>query len=368
MEPNIPEILNRQRCMQTEFPLSNETNDVTEGGSATRKTEEGGDKSIWKRRWNASARGCRFVGEWGCWLVVGGWLVGQIFRDAWQVTALGFYIPSPLVAVILFVRGVLYRRDARRGGQAFAMLLLPLASILLIENHWDDRRISTAGKEIRRIVHWNIYGSNFGITNILKSVEEQNPDLMVFSEVPRKVPDSRFFQQFPEGFSLQRYGGMLVLARGELKLESVPFLSKGTVGMVTWRDRRQSRKVMIVDLPSSILIARDPLLRELNGLIAEEQPDLVVGDLNAPRLSNQLCKLPNGYRHAYDAVGGGWSATWPVRLPLQSPFRRAIEGLMLLSLWSLDQCVVGGEVKPLSYELITTRYSDHRMQVLVIEE
>lgn len=304
---------------------------------------------------------------WLVWVGFGAWCVGQVFRDVIHLTALCFYIPSPLAAMGLGVWGVIDGRPLRQRLKWAGLILLPIGVTFLLENHWDRRGVSTEGKATQRVVHWNIYGSNFGIRNILDTVEPLHPDLMVFSEVPRKVPESRFRERFSEGYSHLRIEGMMIVARGELERLECPKLTQGSVGLVRWKEGERERTVMVADLPSSILIARDPVLRQLTELMAEYQPDVVVGDLNAPRLSRQLCRLPEGYRHAYDAVGSGWSATWPVRWPMHSVFRRVFESVLLAPLWSLDHCIISGRLKPLRYDLRTLPYSDHRLQFLEIE-
>lgn len=338
---------------------------VPESSAQAAAPEGGGPEQIPKKRVRFERLSAGL--GWLVWGLFGAWCVGQVFRDATHLTALAFYVPSLLVAVTLGVRVALVRCSLRQRVKSAFCVLLPVLVSLFVENHWDRRGVSTLGKETRRAVHWNIYGSNFGITNILDHVEPLNPDLMVFSEVPRKLGNERFLSRFREGFSLLRVGGMVVLARGELTRVECAALTQGTVGLVRWTDRGVVRSVMVADLPSSILVARDPLLRELTELMAELQPDLVLGDLNAPRLSRQLCRLPAGYRHAYDAVGSGWSATWPVRWPMHSIFRPALESILLAPMWSLDHCLIGPKVVPLRYDLKTLPYSDHRLQLFEFE-
>ena len=82
--------------------------------------------------------------------------------------------------------------------------------------------------------------------------------------------------------------------------------------------------------------------------MADWEPDLVVGDFNAPRRSRALSPLPSGFVHAYEAVGSGWSYTWPVLCPL----------------YSIDHCIVGQRIHPVVYNLESSWHSDHRRQVL----
>lgn len=295
------------------------------------------------------------------------WIVGQIFRDSTPLTALCFYIPTPIVVLLLLGKAIWNSRKPRSAVRPLLWMLLPLTAILFLENHWDRRAIPTEGKETRRIVHWNIYGSNFGLKNILQSVDESHPDLIVLSEVPKIIRDDRFHERYADGYSILRIGNMVIVAKGVLSQLEVTPLTHGMVGLVEWNDRDRRRLVLIADLPSSILIARDPILRQLNRLIEKHRPDFLVGDLNAPRLSNQLQRLPSGYRHAYDVVGSGWSYTWPVRWPMHSSLRPVLESILLAPVLSLDHCIVGPNVKPLHYDLRTTRFSDHRLQLLEFE-
>jgi hypothetical protein len=49
--------------------------------------------------------------------------------------------------------------------------------------------------------------------------------------------------------------------------------------------------------------------------------------------------------HAYDVAGSGWSATWPIPLPL----------------WAIDQCLVGPRLQVVVHTALGFRRgSDHR--------
>jgi endonuclease/exonuclease/phosphatase family metal-dependent hydrolase len=73
----------------------------------------------------------------------------------------------------------------------------------------------------------------------------------------------------------------------------------------------------------------------------------VLGDFNAVRRATQLQSLPEGYRHAYDAAGSGWSYTWPVPIPFLA----------------IDHCLIGPRIQPIEY-VLGTAHSDHRWQRL----
>ena len=107
-------------------------------------------------------------------------------------------------------------------------------------------------------------------------------------------------------------------------------------------------RVLVADLPSDLAEARGPHLAWLHERMVAFAPDLVVGDFNAPRRALGLATLPRGYEHAYERVGSGYSATFPVPVPL----------------WAIDQTIFGARIEPLAYELRSTLASDHRLQRL----
>ena len=98
-------------------------------------------------------------------------------------------------------------------------------------------------------------------------------------------------------------------------------------------------------------MARDPNLREIVAWIERRQPDVVVGDFNAPRRSRALQPAPEGYAHAYESSGSGWSYTWPSLLPVLA----------------IDQCLIGPRISPGRYRLGTSLLSDHRIQKLTFD-
>ena len=156
-------------------------------------------------------------------------------------------------------------------------------------------------------------------------------------------------QRLP-GFRSRTFGSLSILARApgegvwierrrELQAAEVP---------VEWNGARL--RVLAVNLASSPRVHRDPWLRRVVEITVERRPDLVVGDFNSPRRSRALAAPPPGYRHAYLEAGSGWSASFPVPLPL----------------WSLDHVLVGSDWRVRDYRLLSTRWSDHRLQTATL--
>ena len=89
---------------------------------------------------------------------------------------------------------------------------------------------------------------------------------------------------FGDVYQSQRFGSMLVIAKG--RIAEGKWLIRSNTSQVysfLWQYNGDSLRIFSVDLISDIIVARDPLLRQLNRLAVEYQPDLIVGDFNAPR-------------------------------------------------------------------------------------
>jgi vancomycin resistance protein VanJ len=271
------------------------------------------------------------------------WLVGQVVRDRSWLTGMCFYLPSPLVAawLLLLALGAGWQGRRRRA-----------LGVAGVENQWTPpaRSAAPAGPPLR-LVHWNVWdGPHMGHRwpRICRVLTQLEADVYVLSEAPDEEVLSLLVHDLCGGFAVCRYRDMAVLARGELLAHAKLADGPARAHSLTWRPGGAELALLVVDLPSNLRLARDPYLRWVRGLVADRQPDLVVGDFNAPRRSAALADLPAGYRHAYDAAGAGWSYTYPVPAPL----------------WAIDQCLVGPRLVPLRHELHATADSDHRLQVL----
>lgn len=279
------------------------------------------------------------------------WLVGQYFRDRFWVTALAFYIPSPVLVVglvIAFVRAWCWGRRSVALVCALSAVF-PLLVIVFAENRWLRTEPVLSTKSSMRIVHWNVCRGALGWKGILRLLQEQRADVYVLSEVPPQTNAQSLATDFGPEYDVVCTGGMAIVGRGHLVQGS--WVVKRPVLQVysIWGEYQQETlQIFAVDVVSNVWNPRHPLLRELVACLAERQPDIAVGDLNSPRRSTMLAALPSGYQHAYDMAGRGWSYTWPVPVPVLA----------------LDQCIVGHRVQPMRYYIRTTGRSDHRMQVL----
>jgi endonuclease/exonuclease/phosphatase (EEP) superfamily protein YafD len=80
----------------------------------------------------------------------------------------------------------------------------------------------------------------------------------------------------------------------------------------------QRLTLFIVDMRSNPFVSRRECLLQLaeDADALGDRPLVVVGDFNTPSDSAHFDPLRIGHRHAFEASGSGYSATWPVPLPV----------------------------------------------------
>jgi endonuclease/exonuclease/phosphatase (EEP) superfamily protein YafD len=276
------------------------------------------------------------------------WGVGQLARDRAWLTGLCFYIPSAFLAVLLAGWALYHLAGRRRKSAALAAFfaLPPLAIVLLIENHFGALRPAATASQSVRLVHWNVQDRlSAGARQALIA---HRADVYVLSEIPGDEAVEFLRAALGGEYESQIFGNLAVIAAGHLRADGWLIDRQGLqVQALAWEHAGRETSLIVVDGPAAVIVSRDPWLRELNELIAERRPALVVGDFNAPRRSRALCELPAGYRHAYHSAGSGCGYTWPVPIPM----------------YSLDHAIHSADIVPIRYELYSSLYSDHRRQV-----
>jgi vancomycin resistance protein VanJ len=278
------------------------------------------------------------------------WAVGQVARDATWATGLCFYIPSVVTAAALVVAAGLHAVTRRRRTAllALGLALAPVGFVGLVENDFGPKP-SGLPSDVR-VVHWNT-GGRPDRPGIVEPLAAERADLYVLTEVPPdgSVEGLRAALDGSESYRSAWFGGSAVVGRGEVRANGwLVQRGRAKVQSVSSRHAGRTVELLVVDLPSELWVARDPLLREVNRLVEQYRPDLVIGDFNAPRRSWALSRLPAGYRHAYETSGSGWGYTWPVPVPM----------------YALDHCLHGPRVAPGRYRLGGMGgTSDHTYQV-----
>lgn len=278
------------------------------------------------------------------------WCTGQLARDRTWLTGLMFYIPAVPACLGMFFVAVwnLLAKQRVIGWGFFAGALLAGYVACQVDNQMFRPSPTVADAGQHTLVHWNALDGDLNWPGAQQHLVQQHADIYVLSEPPDAAALERLRTSLGSDYSAQRLGNMAMVARGSMsEFESLVQSKRIEVHTFEWAVDGQVLRMFGVDLVSSIFVARDPLLRQVNALIATYKPDIIVGDFNAPRRSLGLCDLPAGYRHAYNECGAGPGYTWPVPIPV----------------YALDQCILGVRIAPTSYNLSTT-WSDHRVQTL----
>jgi vancomycin resistance protein VanJ len=282
------------------------------------------------------------------WLL---WLIGQLARDRTWLTGLCFYIPSPAMAFLLLTASLMAARGRRRWTSITLgiMAMTPCAMVAFAENQWTRPVNAPVAGEPIRLVHWNVAYGIWGWTGVEREIVRRRATLYVLSEVPSSLDLPALAARLGPGYRAVRVGGMAFVADGQLQ-GARRLVNEGGLKLnaVTWVSAWGPIKVLGVDGPSDLDVPRDPLLQRFRAVLPEHRPDLVAGDFNAPRRSRAISPLPSGFAHAYDRAGRGWSYTWPVIGPV----------------YAIDQCIVANSVRPIRYELGSSRFSDHLLQSL----
>ncbi|MCA9063314.1 MAG: hypothetical protein KDA96_09655 [Planctomycetaceae bacterium] len=276
------------------------------------------------------------------------WTIGQFARDRTWLSGFLFYFPSPCLCGWLLTGALRNRRRSAWGMRYYLLLVIPpLFMVAVVENQWTTEQHEVESSETPlRLMHWNVCHGLAGWDEQCQRLLAKNPDLFVVSEPPENWSSASF-----PGYQCLPLNGMMVACRGHLTLKSTSSLVEGGALLAYEIDCDVAGKrirIVAADHTSSLRAHRNPSLQRMNLVLAKRKPHIIVGDFNAPRRSLAFSVLPEGFRHAYDECGSGWSYTWPVPIPVLA----------------IDQCIIGPEVVAHRYELQSTTLSDHRLQLL----
>ena len=269
------------------------------------------------------------------------WLIGEVFQDRYWLTGVLFFLPSPFVAAVLILSGILARKlqHPKLSRLFFTLSILPLLFVLFIENDFFKKK-PEAPFDTLTLVHWNVWWDTMGPNNQARKIQSIDADLFALSEAPDQLDNLQNFH------SLRR-GPFLFLSKYPISHLKAISRKPLTANLLQWETPHGDLTILMADLPSGLQFHRHPLLTDLVNQLEPNKVDILVGDFNSPRRSLALQTLPKGYTHAYNSVGSCLSYTYPPFLPILS----------------LDQCIHGPNIYPLRYDLQSTFLSDHKMQV-----
>jgi endonuclease/exonuclease/phosphatase (EEP) superfamily protein YafD len=283
-------------------------------------------------------------------------LVRLVLRDRVPYVATLHYVtPNVVLALGFLACGAWWRRRER--GRVVAVACGALGVFFLVRTAMlDVAWAKRAPHDVSlRVATWNLnHGYWASWDDLALRASRFDADVLVVQEaMPAIVQDAAWWQaRFPAHQALPLGAGMVVLVRGHAKLVTEGRLRKGgRYRIVDVEARGISFSLMAVDVASAPLLHRRlPLLHVtwLAERLPADKPALVVGDFNTPCDSAFLDVFrDHGWTEAFFSAGRGWSATWPMPVPVLC----------------IDQIWGSPRVRFTGAEVVTTPLSDHRAVV-----
>lgn len=285
-------------------------------------------------------------------VLLAAWAVGTVVRDGDYFWIWLYFIPAPFVVAAALVWLVAFRRRARWLRVMVAVLALwPAGKILFEDVRWNGAVEVPAGA--LKVVHWNVARLPFGLGGVERMLAEEAPDICLISEPGDTGAVAR--AGAAAGLTNQFYSAVMTLLSRFPVSEPVPFQIAGARG---WRCRVATRGGPLdlcgVDLVSKPTMRRGPPIAAVAAWLDNREPGvplLVLGDFNTPRDARAFAPFRARFAHAFEAAGCGWPYSWPLPFPA----------------YQLDHAWFTGEsLRVCDYALRSSRFSDHRRQVLFV--
>lgn len=265
------------------------------------------------------------IGLLGLWLI--GLLLRLLIQDRAQELAYYFYATPPAVlAAIAAVAGAWWLI-----GRRWKLALLPLAlmvgcGIWTYRVTWVHNPPVVTAPHGLRVLFWNTAHGTFGWARVAGEIRRHNADIVALVEGTDRHSDMEavWREYLPEYRPLFFDEGMTLLARVEVTACDYGMLGGDSKYAFGWYAHCAATtpegplQVVLADFQAisdrSRYLPINQLQRRLEPLA--EQSVLVLGDFNTPADSVFLKPLRASYRSAFETVGHGYAATWPVPLPV----------------------------------------------------
>ncbi|MCZ7591596.1 MAG: endonuclease/exonuclease/phosphatase family protein [Kiritimatiellae bacterium] len=281
------------------------------------------------------------------------WLLGWWLGDRQPPLLWLFYIPAPLIAAWGLIDWALrlYRAGWARSGITIAITLLALSKTLLFDSRWNRPTPPPPGAI--HVEHWNVAHAPFGYAPVLRALDADNADLIVFDEAKYSADLADLTEKELGLTHVFHDQGMAILSR-------YPFEPQGTISLPNARawwaiieTPRGPLHVLTMDLLSHPALDRAPTMDALTMWLQDRTdtaPLIIVGDFNTTRSARALDPLRKFMRHAYEAGGRGWPYSWPLPIPV----------------YAIDHAWVSTNIVVHNYRLRTSAMSDHARQDFTI--
>lgn len=277
-------------------------------------------------------------------------------KDRWAGLVTWFYATPWGVILAMSVTTTLglwlsNRRNRSPWLNRGAITLLIVAAGMWLLTDWDwgaAANSSPSSSDPIRLLTWNISSGIAGWERIASDIHRYNPDVICLVEAGRSNNGMRstWKSLFP-GYRVSMLGGGIVcIVRGDSgechAVELTPFSRLRVLPVIV---RGAEFQCAIVDIESSIFNSRATPLHGLAEELARfTGPITIAGDFNTPTDSIYFAELSNRFSSVAHDIGSGYSATWPLPVPVMD----------------LDQVWCSEEVAPLNHTLGWSWASDHR--------
>jgi endonuclease/exonuclease/phosphatase (EEP) superfamily protein YafD len=250
-----------------------------------------------------------------------GVIVRLTLRDRFLPSAILFYsTPLAVVALLIFFSACLLRvrRYRKLSMGIFVAGILCLIWTYQTSFYHNSKR---PPDEAIPVLFWNVSHGNRGWSSIAEEIQQSKPQLIGLVEGGK---DDEFMHEFwslefPDFERKVFDGGFVLLVKGKIL--------KTDFGHLGPRSRFASAEllleglkvtVVLVDICSEPWILRRESLEELTAVLREKNrgPLLLMGDFNTPTDSIFLLELRRDFENAFEQAGDGYSATWPVPVPV----------------------------------------------------
>ena len=182
-----------------------------------------------------------------------GWLVGQCVRDQYWLTALAFYVPSPLLAATFLASAAwaCWHRRARLCVLWIMLALLPSYFVIALENRWHRAISPAASGNVVRVVHWNVGHGARGWPSIRDRLLGLDADLYLISEMPPTLSPAVLRREFGRSSNILAFGNMAVIAQSALgEVASFENSAGSRTYSFVWHSEQGPVKVFFSDFAS----------------------------------------------------------------------------------------------------------------------
>lgn len=265
-----------------------------------------------------------------------------------------YYMPPVLVGILGFIWLFLTVRYRFTLIQIYVFITVAFCffKTLVIDHRWNKPPESLPANNIR-ILHWNTARGVLGVESIVRTMQDDNPDIIMMSEPPRVDMLSDIAYHALGMDHIFTDAGMSLASHYPIKYMGNIILPSGA----GWHARVETSvgplDFAAVDIVSRPDLDRVPTINALASWIdrrTSNVPLVVMGDFNTPHDAASLKPLRARMINAYEKGGRGWPYTWPVPLPL----------------FAIDQTWIEPGMSVNDYHLVDTKFSDHKRQIVDI--